>query len=326
LLELTKLGHALLLLVRGQPVIYYGDEQGMTGFGHDMAAREPMFPAQAEAYRKLSLLGTTRTGVDDKFDARHPLYRTLAALAKLRAAHPALVRGAMLARPNDRPEVFAFSRVERAERVEYLIALNRARTESVSVSLTTSQPGGTRWQKLFDSLTPEHPPAPDEPRAMSDAQGRLLVALAPRQLAVWRAETPWPAPAAENLPSVRVFIPELAAVASSSGNSSTSSPELRFKTRVVDGHTLVVRQEIRAEVTGADGLGEVTFMLERAARPGVYELLGTDDAPPYRVFWSPSEDAAEDDEARVIATFDNLRGGKFSGASRFTRFSGFAKR
>ena len=43
----------LLLTVRGQPVIYYGDEQGMVGIGNDMGAREDMFASRAPAFRDL---------------------------------------------------------------------------------------------------------------------------------------------------------------------------------------------------------------------------------------------------------------------------------
>ena len=62
LLDLVKLGHGLLYLARGQPVIYYGDEQGMIGRGgNDMQARESLFASQAPAFRDASLLGTTWT-------------------------------------------------------------------------------------------------------------------------------------------------------------------------------------------------------------------------------------------------------------------------
>jgi alpha-amylase len=65
----------------------------------------------------------------------------------------------------------------------------------------------------------------------------------------------------------------------------------------VAGHVIPERQEIRADVAGGDGFAEVTFVMERASRPGQYELLGTDDAPPYRVFWRPPADLAPGEEA-----------------------------
>ena len=39
----SQLAHALMFFARGQPVIYYGDEQGFTGDGGDKDAREDMF-------------------------------------------------------------------------------------------------------------------------------------------------------------------------------------------------------------------------------------------------------------------------------------------
>ena len=43
LLERDRLAHALMYLTRGQPVVYYGDEQGFTGDGGDKDARQDMF-------------------------------------------------------------------------------------------------------------------------------------------------------------------------------------------------------------------------------------------------------------------------------------------
>jgi alpha-amylase len=86
-----------------------------------------------------------------------------------------------------------------------------------------------------------------------------------------------------------------------------SESTLSIPTRETDGHILPVRQEIRVEISGGD-VNEVTFALARASRPGQYELLGVDDAPPYRVFWRPPADLAPDDSLSFIATVSNLRG------------------
>src|SRR5208283_1186779 len=90
-----------------------------------------------------------------------------------------------------------------------------------------------------------------------------------------------------------------------------------FTSRSVDGHLIPERQEIRADVNGGDGFAEVTFVMARASRPGQYELLGTDDAPPYRVYWRPPADLAPGEELTFIATVDDLRGHRASaGAGR----------
>src|SRR4029079_10671565 len=58
LLRRDKLAHALMYLSRGNPVIYYGDEQGFTGRGGDQDARQDMFPSQVASYNDDDLLGT----------------------------------------------------------------------------------------------------------------------------------------------------------------------------------------------------------------------------------------------------------------------------
>ncbi len=295
-LALTKLGHGLLLLSRGQPVIYYGDEQGMVGTGNDMAAREDMFPSQAKGYRELALLGTTRTGTDDKFDQGHPLYRLIATLAKLRAEHPALAGGAMTLRDAGRDDVVAFSRVERAQQVEYVAAFNRSRTERATVKIPTGSGARMTWKTIFNSsgrLASE---------ASSDAEGRMSVTLEPMQFAVWRAEKMWPKRSGSLAVSIAL-------------EGVKAGQAVKFETREVDGYTFAVRRELRAESSGGDGLGEVTFVVERLSQPGKFEVLGTDDAPPYRVFWAKPKNWAAGERVRFIATLNDLRGGVVSAAS-----------
>ncbi len=295
-LALTQLGHALLLLSRGQPVLYYGDEQGMVGAGNDMAAREDMFPSQAKGYRELTLLGTKRTGADDKFDPQHPLYRMIAKLAALRAQQPALTHGAMILRETGRDDVFAFSRVERVETVELLAAFNRSKTERATVTIPTGQSEGTRWQMLFSTSGGEMPPPLTSTRA-----GELTLTLEPMQAVLWRAEAKWPQASAAKKVNVTF-------------EGAEAKAPVAFTTREVDGYRFPVRRELRAEV-GGDGLGEVTFVIERLSQPGKFEILGTDDAPPYRLFWAKPKSWAAHERVRFIATHDDLRGGVVSAAS-----------
>jgi hypothetical protein len=74
----------LVYLVRGNPVIYYGDEQGFVGDGGDQDARQDMFPSQVATYND-----------DDNIDRTHPLYRRIRRLAALTKYHPALRDGAV---------------------------------------------------------------------------------------------------------------------------------------------------------------------------------------------------------------------------------------
>ena len=48
--------------------------------------------------------------------------------------------------------------------------------------------------------------------------------------------------------------------------------------------------------------------MARSSRPGQFELQGTDDAPPYRVYWRPPADLAPGEILAFIATADDLRG------------------
>lgn len=127
LLKRDMLGHAMLLLLRGVPTVYSGDEQGFVGDGGDQDAREDMFPSKVAIYNDNKLLGTSRTTADSNFDTGHPLFREIAALARLRLAHPALTRGRQVTRfASDKPGLLAVSRFDPVTGAEVLIAFNTA--------------------------------------------------------------------------------------------------------------------------------------------------------------------------------------------------------
>lgn len=293
LLALTKLGHALLYLVRGQPVVYYGDEQGMVGrLGNDMQARESLFASQAKDFRSATLLGTTRTGADDKYDTGHPLYRHFAGLAALRAAHPALNRGAMILRPTADPHVFAFSRIARQERVEYVVVVGNQREGTREAVVETSQPAGAGFTLVY-GLGDDTPEPGSSLKAGSD--GRLTVRVPALGAQVWRADRALTEP--RGAPGI-VF------------TSPAGASTLVFGAREIDGQVLAERQEIGVSLLHSDGLAEVTFLASRSSRPGSWDYLGTDDAPPYRIFWRPPADLAPGETVTFSATVDNLRGAR----------------
>ena len=69
------------------------------------------------------LIGTDRTHAVDQYDPGHPIYRGIAKLAELRKGPPALRDGVQVTRyAANGPGVFAFSRVDPAQRVEYVVA------------------------------------------------------------------------------------------------------------------------------------------------------------------------------------------------------------
>ncbi|MEJ1196425.1 MULTISPECIES: pullulanase-type alpha-1,6-glucosidase [unclassified Streptomyces] len=127
LLKKDKLANELMFLSRGNPVIYYGDEQGFTGAGGDKDARQPMFASRTADYLDDDQLGTDRTHADAAYDTRAPLYKQISALAKLRKAHPALADGVQTERyAADGTGVYAFSRTDAERGTEYVVAFNNA--------------------------------------------------------------------------------------------------------------------------------------------------------------------------------------------------------
>ncbi|MFH5822174.1 pullulanase-type alpha-1,6-glucosidase [Georgenia sp. AZ-5] len=140
-LERSALAHSLMYLTRGQPVVYYGDEQGFAGVGNDKSARQSLFASSTQEYVDQKLLDGTTFGTDDHYDTGSALYTHIARLAALRDAHPALDTGAQIElHADDGAGVYAFARVERTEKVEHLVAVNNATTER-TVTLTTLTPG-----------------------------------------------------------------------------------------------------------------------------------------------------------------------------------------
>lgn len=146
----SALAHTLMFTSRGQPVVYYGDEQGFVGDGSlggtDKDARQDMFATQVAEYAGQELLTGETAGSVDRYDTAAPLYTHIAELSALRESTPALVDGAQLERPvTGSDAVYAFSRVHPDDKVEHLVALNNATTDAV-VTVTTLTPGATFTQ------------------------------------------------------------------------------------------------------------------------------------------------------------------------------------
>ncbi|MFF3331249.1 pullulanase-type alpha-1,6-glucosidase [Streptomyces sp. NPDC002888] len=126
LLTKDRLANELMFLSRGNPVVYYGDEQGFTGAGGDKDARQTMFASRTADYLDDDEIGTDRTHASDAYDTDAPLYRQIATLAKLRKANPALTDGVQTERfAADGAGVYAFSRTG-TDKAEYVVALNNA--------------------------------------------------------------------------------------------------------------------------------------------------------------------------------------------------------
>ncbi|WP_338676287.1 pullulanase-type alpha-1,6-glucosidase [Streptomyces sp. SCSIO 30461] len=128
LLKRARLANELMFLGRGNPVVYYGDEQGFTGAGGDKDARQTLFASKTADYLDDDQLGTDRTHAEDAYDPSHPVYRSIAALSLLTRQHPALRDGVQQERYAGGAEksVYAFSRTDPRQRVEYVVATNNA--------------------------------------------------------------------------------------------------------------------------------------------------------------------------------------------------------
>ena|SRR5271165_2402045 len=152
-LRRVTLGYAMLMTLRGVPVIYYGDEQGFAGTGGDQDAREDMFASQTASYNAEKLIGTAATTAQGSFDPARPLYKTIAELSMLRRANAALREGEQLVRAYARtPGIFAVSRLDAKSHTEVLIAFNTG-TQALDVQVEV-EPLSQRFRALHGSCEP----------------------------------------------------------------------------------------------------------------------------------------------------------------------------
>ena len=68
LVRRVNLAHALLYLLRGAPIVYYGDEVGIIGLGGDKEARQDMFPTQVPSWQTEERVGSPPIGTGSSFD------------------------------------------------------------------------------------------------------------------------------------------------------------------------------------------------------------------------------------------------------------------
>lgn len=251
---------------RGNPVVYYGDEQGFTGTGGDQLARQTMFASQVPEYADDTQLGAAgKTPATGSLDPEHPLYRRIARLDRLTERHPALRDGAHQVRlGQDGPGVAAFSRLDRDQQREYVVLLNNATTaRSVTVPTWVRQGG---FRKIY---------GPGVRRLRSNGAGALRAEV-PALSAVVYAATERLEPS-RRAPAVRVRAPRPSAVDRS-------------------------RMQVVAEVAGRS-FAEVTFQAK--VGDGGWQSIGTDDSAPYRVFHDTSALATGTPVGYRAAVLDN---------------------
>ncbi|OLF17862.1 alpha-amylase family glycosyl hydrolase [Actinophytocola xanthii] len=239
-----RLGHELMYFSRGNPVIYYGDEQGFTGPGGDQDARQTLFASRVPDYLDDDLLGTAATHAGDNYDTGHQLYRAISRLASVTDRHPALRDGTQQHRlSSPQAGVYAFSRIERSRQREYVVALNNSET-ATTVRIPTYAKNGS-YQLVYGS---------GPVRARSDRAGALGLTVPALSTVVYALDGRIPRSTAA--PRISLFNPQPAA--DSRG-----------------------RMQVVADVQGSS-LYEVTF--EARVAGGRWTPIGTDDNAPYRVF------------------------------------------
>ena len=146
LLRHVELGWDLLYLLRGAPVVQWGDEVGMIGSGGDQAARQDMFPTQVSDWQTQARVGGPPIGKGSSFDATNPLEAHLKQLAALRDTYPALSIGASVVR-RAKDAVLVVSRIDPATGREVVVAFNNG-TTTATVTVPTATPGAS-WRVVF---------------------------------------------------------------------------------------------------------------------------------------------------------------------------------
>lgn len=156
LLDRATLAQAMMILGRGVPVIYYGDEQGFTGDGDDRRSRQDMFETRVPSYADDRRIGRA----SGPFDTEAEMYRRIAEMTRVRAADPRLRRGRVLVRTADQtPGILALSRLDDAG--ETLVVFNTA-TEARQVNVQVDV-GSADWRSLIGTC----PTASAAPGAVS---------------------------------------------------------------------------------------------------------------------------------------------------------------
>ncbi|HMP42955.1 MAG TPA: alpha-amylase family glycosyl hydrolase, partial [Roseiflexaceae bacterium] len=249
------LGYGLMFTARGVPIIYYGDEQGFTGDGGDKDARQNMFPSQVASYNDDNLIGTNATTADDNFDTTHPLYQRLKQLAALRTAHPALQTGHQIERlvQGGNAGVYAFSRIDRNQKIEYIVALNNA-TGSRNVSIQTFAPAGTNFHAIYGASG----------TSSTDGAGQLAL----------------------SVPRLGMVVYKQASAAAAPGGSGGYGPLVTISAPANGATVDRGMLEVATNVLG-NAMTEVSFWV--SVNGGTYEYLGTDTNAPYRIFYDTSD-------------------------------------
>jgi len=246
LLSRDILAHALMFFTRGIPSIYYGDEQGFTGRGGDVAAREDMFASKVPDYSAEKRIG----GGDPSaaaFNEDHPLFRTIREMATVRRNNPPLQSGVQLVQyAENKPGILAISRIDRESREEMLVVLNNS-SETRKADVKVLSAAGN-WERIYATGSKQisFGPGPDNQISVELGAFSVLVLRNPHPI--------------------------------------EAGPEQLGEIQLTAARTseLEDRWEIKAEIISGM-LPSVAFGVREKGETQ-YKFLGTADAPPFRVF------------------------------------------
>ncbi len=161
-LKRVRLAYAMMLTLRGVPIVYAGDEQGFAGDGWDQDAREDQFASKVAVYNDNKLIGTSATTAQSNFDPSHPLYQFIAQLSALRQKNPSLRRGRQVVRNySDKPGLFAVSRFAPDGGQEMVLVFNTS-----NVALTANVEVGSAVG-AFNSIYGSCPSVPRQSGSMA---------------------------------------------------------------------------------------------------------------------------------------------------------------
>ncbi|NJO05079.1 MAG: pullulanase-type alpha-1,6-glucosidase [Chloroflexaceae bacterium] len=259
LLARTRLAHGMLYFARGMPVIYYGDEQGFIGDGNDKDARETMFGTVTESYLDNEFIGSDISPAEDKFIQTHPIYEALQQFGQVYQQHRTLRYGAQIHRYSseaDGGDIYAFSRIDRNEQVEYVIAFNNAAATKTATFDTFFNPDVYAGVSTFEAVYPA-----DNPDITTNITGELTLSVPPVDVVIYRSVSALGA--RDSAPNITITAP-------------LSGTE-------VFGPVFGDRVEVAAELD-QDSFAEVTFLV-KIGDANEYTYVGTDNNAPYRVYY-----------------------------------------
>ncbi|MDR1448801.1 MAG: DUF3372 domain-containing protein, partial [Propionibacteriaceae bacterium] len=261
--ERVGLANDLMFLTRGQPVVYYGDEQGIVGTGADKLCREDLFVNEAEAYKNTSLLDGGTLGTAEHYSETTTMYKRIAALGQLRKDHDeALVSGAQISLASQW-SAYAFARVGEDE-VENLVAVNSGDLPVAAWTFTTLTPNAV-YTVYYHSGSADGPAVGDTVTA--DSAGQITLTVPALGAVVLEADRPVPEPATP--------------ATDGDGGNFTVTPGLDLNG--VGVNTMVTGLAPVTATAPAAAWSETTFSV-RVAGTEEWTILGTDTGPEPRVF------------------------------------------